>query len=396
MVNDNDVRELFEYMSSVDDGSSGGSSDPDPWDRSFVWDPEDEVDEGGSEDDVVVPPNGLEGLPPVSDDSEDELGRGVRAPNVPIEFEEPEEERDQLTKQEIALLRKYLQDQIKAKSKARAGRRRGDKRPEFKVPKEHPVYDGGSETLEIFIMDMQLVHENYTMGRMGDKHNPSFITKLLPYFKPGSGVELWFKMYASQRRQSKKVLSWNRLVRDLRKQYGIYDRPEKLFESYWDLKQTGSVQDYIARKNAAALLAKDLLSNQLLLFGFVRGLQSEVEIYVKLQKPLNIQDAQKHALTFENSNPKRKLKRSKDSEGKSEDGERRMGAKRKRKQKDSSDALNETQRTALSDLRALRKQGCYGCGKPGHIKDKCEADHETRSKHMLVVKALKDKINGST
>lgn len=395
MVNDDDVRELFDYMSSCDGISSNGSSEPEPMERSFIWDPEnDNVEMASSNgDDSSAQQEEIAEDQQVSDgsvSSDSEPGKGVRALEIPQEIRS-----DQLTAEEIALLRMQLRDRIGAKQAARTFQG-GEGRSKFKVPKEHPVFDGEPEKLELFIMDMQLSHEEWTMGRMGSKHNPSFIMKLLPYFKAKSSVALWFKMYASERRQKKKNLSWNQLVKDLRKDYGVFDRPEKLFETYWDLKQTGSVHDYIARKKAAALLAKDLLCEQLLLFGFIRGLKVNVETYVKLQKPQTLKEAQKYALVYENSNSN-KNPSNKTSENSGQlGGQGKSGSGQKRKRPTSGDTMSDAQRTALSDLRALRKQGCFSCGKPDHKRDQCKSDNDTKSKHMFVVKSLKDKINGST
>jgi hypothetical protein len=65
----------------------------------------------------------------------------------------------------------------------------------FKVPKDHPVFDGSPSNMEMFIREMEFTHPEYTNGENAKRDANQFISKLVPYFKTGSGVQAWFKMY---------------------------------------------------------------------------------------------------------------------------------------------------------------------------------------------------------
>ncbi len=87
----------------------------------------------------------------------------------------------------------------------------------FKVPKEHPVFDGTAATLEMFIREMEFTHPEYTSGSAAKESSSGFISKLVPYFKEGTGARVWFKMLASKWQRGKKKKTWARLV----KSYGL-------------------------------------------------------------------------------------------------------------------------------------------------------------------------------
>lgn len=170
----------------------------------------------------------------------------------------------------------------------------------FRVPREHPVYDGLPENLEPFLVEMRLLHVTETGKYNEDKHLPLFISRLVPYFKAGSAVRIWFKTYASERLVNEKRLTWKKLVRDLRIKFGVIDQPGKIFESFWSMTQKDDVQSYIARQSELALLIPNL-PEFLRLYGFIRGLKQRIHEYVKLRAPNTIEEAQKHAIRYEKS-----------------------------------------------------------------------------------------------
>jgi hypothetical protein len=102
----------------------------------------------------------------------------------------------------------------------------------FKVPKDHPVFDGSPSNMEMFIREMEFTHPEYTNGENAKRDANQFISKLVPYFKTGSGVQAWFKMYVSNRHTDKKKMSWFKLVKALRKQYGEHDDKRARFEEF--------------------------------------------------------------------------------------------------------------------------------------------------------------------
>ena len=74
------------------------------------------------------------------------------------------------------------------------------------------------------------------------------------------------------------TLSWEKLARDLRKNYGTYEHR---------LQQNTDVKTYIATKSEAALLADDISPN-IELYGFLRGLEENVKNYASLQPAASI------------------------------------------------------------------------------------------------------------
>lgn len=418
MVNDQDVRELHAYVSSIS-GSSGCSGSDGEFRPGLEWAPvRSESDSGAT--DIESPCENSENEVSSVDggDSEpeepafeeegswydpEEAGGTEKATPCYVDAEMQTDGVVPLTAAEIHQLRAQLQGTMGHIGQAGVGSKKMEdqrrKRDKFKVPKEHPVFDGDPEKLEIFIMDMQMTHEEWIMGKRANKHNPGFIMKLLPYFKPNTPVALWFKMYATERRMQKQFMSWNMLVSDLRKEYGVYDQPEVLFENFWELKQTGSVQSYIARKKAAALLAKEHLTESLTKFGFIRGLKGPIRNYVKLQKPRTVERAQKYAIAFENSSgrSRRSITMDHDDDGENvspkSSGGRSEKGNRKRNRSDEG-GMSDKQRKALKTLRQMREHKCFGCGEEGHRKDSCKADRKVKENFQANIKALKETING--
>ena len=63
---------------------------------------------------------------------------------------------------------------------------------DFRVPKEHPIFVKPEE-VEKWIMDMELLHSEYTNTEMGNLDNPNFITKLVMYFDEEWGAAVSFE-----------------------------------------------------------------------------------------------------------------------------------------------------------------------------------------------------------
>ena len=346
--------------------------------------------------------------------SEDEAGSGVDdEPESEIEWieediavDEPmveQREKDlkakqELSAEEIELIRMQLRSKLNPKKKSATASSRKSKKEVFRVPKEHPVFVGETDQLEAFIVEMELTHSKETTGRNADRHHPEFITKLVPYFKEGTAARIWFKMYASRRSKANKKLTWKRLVRDLRLNYGAFDQPDIQFEDYYDMMQGSmDVKTYIAKKCEAALMSDDL-TPRLLKFGFIRGLKSDICNYVKLQKPDSLEDAQRIAIDFENSMKKSSSSKKQPSvsdNGKKKDkrdGDKQEG--HRKRPRESADKMSESQKKALDELRKLRKNKCFGCGLDGHRREECKTDKAIVKKHLERVAELRQKING--
>ena len=294
------------------------------------------------------------------------------------------EERMNKMESNIAELKELVRDQMSMMRSWRA--KEGVKpREKFKAPREHPKFDGKRESLEDFIMDMQMRHSDYTTGVSSTKHNPGFILQLGSYFE--GNAKTWFRLYATRRTKANHTLSWEKLTRDLRRDYGGKHEAETRFTDYFALKQKGDVNSYISEKTAAALLAEDDLTERAKLYGFLSGLKADVQDYVRLQCPKDIREAEDHARAYENNLKNRKRKsETKPTETKgSPSGE-------PKKFKD----LSLEQKKALEELRSLRRNRCFGCGIVGHRRDECKANEETLSKHRTRIESLRAKIRGES
>lgn len=336
---------------------------------------------------------------PLLDDNEDTLSEILPSPAV-------EGISQPLTIGEVAALRAMMRKQISATQQVPSSKtnepKENDKK--FRVPKEHPVFNGDADKLEAFIVEMELTHAKETSGSKGDKHNPEFITKLIPYFKAESAGRIWFKMYASRRIRAGMKLTWKRLVRDLRASYGVFDQPDIQFEDYYEMSQKNDdVKTYIAKKCEAALMSEDL-TPRLLKFGFIRGLNPEIRKYVKLQKPETLEAAQRTAIDYENSiKGKVAVKKSVadgqrgrgSGRGSGSDGASRTEPASRKRPNESTASMSNEQIKALDELRMIRRNKCFGCGLEGHRREACKADKAVVKKHQDLIASLKTKINGA-
>lgn len=288
-----------------------------------------------------------------------------------------------LTSEEIDLIRESFRSRMLSNTPKKTARK------EFKVPREHPVFSGNPQDLEPFLMEMELVHGRET--NPGTRHDPHFITKLVSYFKDKSAAKSWFKMYATSCLKKNLHMSWKQLVRDLRKNYGAYDQPRSRFEEYYEMKQTGNIHTYIAQKAEAALHTSDL-NEKTELYGFIRGLKEKVQNYVNLQRPNNLKEAQEYAVAFENSlsNKGSKRKGENDEETDVKKKSRTEDSKRKTREKGS---LDNNKKEALKEIRKLRENACFICGKSGHSRDACDSSHEIKKAFQAKIQKLKETLN---
>jgi hypothetical protein len=265
----------------------------------------------------------------------------------------------------------------------------------FRVPRDHPVFSGSSNELEPFVMEMELLHDKETKN--GDEDNPSFITKLVPYFKAKSAVHSWFKMWASSKKKKGQCLSWNGLVTSLREKYGAYEQPRKRFEEFFDLSQTSDIQSYIAAKAEAALLSPEV-NPTLELYGFLRGLREDYLNYVNLQCPQTLEAAQQSAIAYENSGsantttPKKIRKVTLETKPTAKPSTPiTPTSDRKRK---STSNLSRDGEQALMELREIRKRGlCFKCGQSKHKLNECQADDGVIQRYQTKINDLKTRIN---
>jgi hypothetical protein len=267
----------------------------------------------------------------------------------------------------------------------------------FKIPKKHPVFDGQPGELDSFIVEMNLLHGDYTTGVAASMNNVDFMRKLVEYFADGSDVREWFKMYVVERQRDKRTLSWALLVKNLRKDYGVFDDPEVLFEQFWSMEQgMGSIQAYIANKKRAAILSQKNLTTDLLKYGFIRGLRPDVNKHVRILQPGTVERAQQMAIAYEGSIHKPEMRT-----------KRRNTMERKRPREHDPNrrkplmmhAVNDARvrdNNALSELRRLRVDKCFVCGLSGHRRENCDSTQEIKEQHASVVANLKARINGAS
>lgn len=299
-----------------------------------------------------------------------------------------------LSSEEIALLRTMLR--IKLKSLQDQRRTQTVKR--FEVPKTHPIFSGDPESLENFLMEMHLTHAEWTTGPAASRHNPDFIRKLVDYFQEDSAVRIWFKIYAVERQNAHQRMTWSLLTRALRRDYGLLAQPESKFENFWELKQgNDTIQSYISRKKGAALEAKDNLTPAMVKFGFIRGLRPDLKRHVKIQNPETVEKAQKLAVAYEESTKDTKISTPVNKVSKpnvKQSSQKNENEKKRKFESTNTTTLNPTQRDALSELRKLRDNKCFGCGVAGHRQEKCNASASIKESHQASVKRLKETING--
>jgi hypothetical protein len=276
----------------------------------------------------------------------------------------------------------------------------GSKPKKFRVPNVHAIFNGEPTELETFITHVQLAHHEYTTGKAADEDNPGFIYKLVDYFKANSSVRIWFEAYAVGRREKNLKVSWSKLVKALREDYGIRDQEEEMIKKFFSVVQgTKSIQAYISELKSAALLAKSNITPSLLRIHFMDGLRNDIQAHVRLKAPKTVEQAQEYAMAYEEN-----LRLSRRVKPKMAEPEthrlhayvpensikmKRTGEKSRSYKK----PLSIEQNKALIVLREMRKGKCFLCGSTGHLKGNCSASAMDRQKHHEKISELRKRIN---
>ena len=289
--------------------------------------------------------------------------------------------------EEITLLRMQLRKMLQ---KDRNGIKPDIKA--FKVPSKHPVFNGKLEKLEEFIKEMMLTHMEWVTGTMVSEHNPQFITKLVDYFDQESGTRLWFSNYATDRLKNDKILSWKRLVRDLRRDFSQSKQRSVLFNDFWFLEQgKEDIHIFIAKFKNAVERAKNLVTEELMVVGFLQGLREDVSDYVSASNPKTIENAQRLAVQYENTHvgPRNRRSRRDDGHG----AESKPNKRSKQMETPVVNPKNDKISKGVNEIRALRKGTCFLCGVAGHLKDACQATTEQKSAHLDRIKAIKTRMH---
>ena len=308
---------------------------------------------------------------------------------------------------------KELLNQMRRKRKKRGkDSGRDKKRPRFKVPKDHPMFSGRPEDLDQFIMKMELQYEEYTDSVQREAHLPHFICKLGGHFEKELGADWWFYTWARGKRKRNEPCTWLGLVEAMREQFGGVDQERLRFNEFIDLRQGAmeSVTKYMSQKAKLALQCE--VSDKIQLYGFIRGLRSDIQSYVNLQRPKSLDEAQKHALTFEASTTNGQKRSTKPNNGESKNGGQNSGGSgtgsgtnnnkssgtrnvvdksnaSKEKSRSDPKALTQRQKEALEEIRQLRKGKCFACGQTGHESRSCTAPQATKDSHQERISKLK-------
>ena len=223
-------------------------------------------------------------------------------------------------------LKEFLNQMQKKRKKRGKDSGRDKKRLRFKVPKDHPTFSGRPEDLDQFIMKMELQYEEYTDSVQKEAHLPHFICKLGGHFEKELGADWWFYTWARGKRKRNEPCTWLGLVEAMREQFGGVDQERLRFNEFIDLKQGAmeSVTKYMSQKAKLALQCE--VSNKIQLYGFIRGLRSDIQSYVNLQRPKSLDEAQKHALTFEASTANGSKRSTKPNNGETKNGGQNSGS----------------------------------------------------------------------
>jgi Retrotransposon gag protein len=293
-----------------------------------------------------------------------------------------------LSKEEINLIRKHLRNPLSLRMNTQPP----SWAESFSVPKQHPVFDGTG--LENFIAEMELCHGRWVLGDKADKNQPEFISGLTEYFKVGTTARKWFQLYARGRGREGLPLSWSHLTMTMRKEFGALDKPDILFERFWDLSQgSNSVQVYITERRGAELLAQDNLLPNIILWAFIRGLKPSIRVYVKLQQPETLEKAQDAALAFEESNfDVRSSRVAAPSNVRPKVDLIKESTKRKREDNPvtpKTPKFTAEQQRAFEKLKRLKDGRCFSCGDVNHRKDSCNAAESIRDEHQKEIARLK-------
>lgn len=282
--------------------------------------------------------------------------------------------------EDLKAMAEVLHEQVLAMASMRTKHAGTSKSEKFKAPRGHPVFEGDGSKLEEFILDMTLMHSEYTRGEAASEDNEEFISQLGPYFE--GDAKTWFRLFAGRKYNEKKPMTWMDLMTELRSDYGGRHEAESRYHNYFNLKQTGDVNSYIAKKTAAALLAADDLNPRTELFGFLGGLKSDVQDYVRLQRPTTLREAEEIARAYENSLRNRKRK--------GESSPKRTGREQTMKKYVGDEISNHSaHQQALEEIRALRRNGCFKCGLPGHRRDDCKSEESVATAYQAKIDALK-------
>ena len=299
-----------------------------------------------------------------------------------------------MSKDELSFLQKLYKEHIYGGNKV-------EKAPKIiQLPRDHPVFDGSSANLESWIMEMELTHQAFTNMYVKDSNQKPFISQLVPYFSPGSAVQSWFKLYASERVKKNLKMTWNKLIRDLRKNFGKFDQPEQIFEDFYMLQQEGSVKEYITKKNSLAVMCMGDLNENVKYYGFVRGLKPRIREYVKLQQPKSVEVAQDLAIAFENSlikpigrvnsdGPHQATRPARDRVPKErvDRDQRNINGKR------TGGNMSKNKEKLLDEIRKLRANRCFDCGEQGHRREECHATDELKQSFQKKIQKLKLMMN---
>lgn len=290
-----------------------------------------------------------------------------------------------LSKDEIALFRQQLREGLNKGTKITSNELK-----RFKVPTKHPIFDGRLEKLEEFISSMMLTHMEWVTGDQARAHCPKFITKLVDYFDEKSGARLWFSNYATERLRAEKVLSWSRLVRDLRRDFHQSKQQGALFSDFYFLEQgADDIQIYVAKFKNAVQQAKSLITEALMIMVFTAGLREETQRQVNPLEPKTIEAAIKLAIQFEGTNASLKPKARKASTTKAVDESKPV--KRKTDEMVASGKAEKRRKIAM-EIRESQAGVCFECGEAGHMKDSCQATTEARAKHKKKIYNLKAEL----
>ncbi|KAF1333396.1 Retrovirus polyprotein, partial [Globisporangium splendens] len=162
--------------------------------------------------------------------------------------------------------------------------------------KDPPVYEGKlSEDLELWIFATE---EYYAAKRGLMEANSSDFVKMISS-NLGKSVLNWYRTFSTQCETEGRHKTWALFKNQLRVRFRPRDFEYNLRERLFDLKQTGTIHEYVSKFQDLLSQTDLTISEMEKRFYFQNGLRSETAIRVKEMSPTTLLEVIEHTTNFE-------------------------------------------------------------------------------------------------